>query len=197
MTTRWRVNTRLSKFQLQFTAGKLDTRLEQNSAEWRAPAGYSFRPFSAPLDGMEGVQVKKEKANMQRDSSRSLEYHMDCSVVLDNFHHDIIALGVLFKDQKVTLQASATCCWCPSCHGIRDERMSCERQREREDRRILWIMRHGRRNKNSNWAPNSSLLPRILNSHVSNGMTAWGIQEDAILACLEAAALALDTKIFL
>ena len=47
---------------------------------------------------------------MQRDSSRILEYHMDCSVVLDNFHHDIIALGVLFKDQKVTLQASATCC---------------------------------------------------------------------------------------
>jgi len=49
---------------------------------------------------MEGVQVKKEKANMQRDSSRSLEYNMDGWVVLDNFHHDITALGDCSKTKR-------------------------------------------------------------------------------------------------
>jgi hypothetical protein len=52
---------------------------------------------------------------------------VDCVIVLGDFHHDIISLGRL-KDQKETEQASATCSSGSSCSGIRDDRMSRERQ---------------------------------------------------------------------
>lgn len=74
-------------------------RLEKHSAEWKAPAGFSFRHFSVPLYGM-GAKQKKRRA--YKDCSRMLQCHMDmdCSVVLDYFHHDIIALGDCSKTKR-------------------------------------------------------------------------------------------------